>query len=99
MSEKTEDWITDAAEAIARHVERARSPAFQMTTEFKIEEAHSFGCAAAKSAVKAERERCRRRVLEQRCERGTPWDRALLTAVEAIDNDKPVVAIREEPIR
>ncbi len=47
MSEKTEDWIIDAAEAIARHVSRARSPAFQMTAEFKIEEAHRSGCAAA----------------------------------------------------
>ena len=58
MSGKTEDWIIDAAEAIARHVERARSPAFQMTAEFKIEEAHSFGCAA----VEAETERCVRKI-------------------------------------
>ena len=51
-------------------------------------------CEEIRAAVEAERERCRRRVLEQRCERGTPWDRALLTAVSAIDNDEPVVAIR-----
>ncbi len=53
MSEKTEGWIVNAAEAIARHVSRTRSPAFQMTAEFKIEEAHSSGCAA----VTAEKER------------------------------------------
>jgi hypothetical protein len=53
--------------------------------------------AAVTDAVKAERARCIRRVHEQRCERGTPWDRALLTAVSAIDNDEPVVAIRAKP--
>jgi hypothetical protein len=45
-----------------------------------------------RAAVAAQKERDKRRVLEQRCERGTTWDRALLTAVEAIEHHEPVVA-------
>jgi hypothetical protein len=47
--------------------------------------------------VRVETERCLRRVHEQRCERGTPWDRALTAAVNAIRNDEPVVALGRTP--
>jgi hypothetical protein len=49
-----EPWIMRAAEKITRHVKVARSPVFQSTAEFKIEEEHKTGCAA----VAAETERC-----------------------------------------
>jgi hypothetical protein len=34
--------------------------------------------------VDAERERCATVALEQRCERGTPWDRACVAIAKAI---------------
>ena len=49
-----EGWIKDAAREITRHVKTARSPAFQSTAEYKIEEAHKSGCAAERAAI----ERC-----------------------------------------
>jgi len=67
MSEPTpEGWIQDAAIEITRHVKTARSPAFQSTAEYKIEEAHKRGCAA----VSAERERCLDRFAEVECNCG-----------------------------
>lgn len=42
-----------------------------------------------RAAVAAETKRCRRRVLEQRREKGTYRDRALLAAVKAIDTSTP----------
>jgi hypothetical protein len=35
-------------------------------------------------AIVEERERCLRAVAEQRCERGTPWDLAIVTCMNAI---------------
>lgn len=37
-------------------------------------------------AIATERERCATLALEQRCERGTPWDRACVTIADKIRN-------------
>jgi hypothetical protein len=44
---------------------------------------------ALRAAVAGEKERCLLKVAEQRCERGTPWDAALVAAMEAIRGEKP----------
>lgn len=45
-------------------------------------------------AILAERDRCLLRVAEQRCERGTPWDLAIVAAMNAI---KPGSAVFVSP--
>lgn len=43
-----------------------------------------YGWEAAQRAMEAERERCATIALEQRCERGTPWDLACVRIAAAI---------------
>ncbi len=49
------DWIVRAAGEIARHVKTARSPAFQSTAEYKIQEAHDANCSTAELRAEVER--------------------------------------------
>ena len=53
---------------------------------------HRFGTASFKecwqAATARERERCARKAMEQRCERGTPWDRACVAIVAAIRSEE-----------
>jgi hypothetical protein len=54
---------------------------------------YSTGGRTLLDAVKemaGERERCVTIALEQRCERGTPWDRACVTIAEFIRASRPV---------
>lgn len=46
-------------------------------------------------AILAERNRCLLRVAEQRCERGTPWDLAVTTCMNAIKPGSAVFVAKE----
>lgn len=50
-------------------------------------------------AVQAERDRCIGIVLEQRCERGTPWDLAIVSAARALGSEVALPEMRYKTVR